>query len=46
MALKTELDLAALVAGAFIVRNAFILIGVALLGLAVYGLALFMLIAL
>ena len=34
MALKTELDLAALVTGAFVVRNAVILIGVSLFGLA------------
>ena len=38
MALKTDIDLAALVTGAFFVRNAFIVISVALFGLGVFAL--------
>jgi hypothetical protein len=38
MALKTDIDLAALVTGAFIVRNAFVVISVALFVLGVFAL--------
>ncbi len=38
MALKTEIDMAALVTGAFLVRNAFVVIGVALFALGIFAL--------
>jgi hypothetical protein len=46
MALKSDIDLAALVTGAFLVRNAFIVIGIALFGLGVFALTMSALIVL
>ena len=45
MAFKTDIDLAALVTGAFFVRNALIVIGGALFGLGVFALTMSVLIA-